>query len=71
METKLKNYRQGTKYEYMDLVIDDKRLQDWELATKWNYGIDCIKTGSAISIILRKKLKVDPKKYERLQMFLL
>ena len=44
------------KYEYITLLIADKKLTDYELVKKWNYGVDCKKAGSAISIVLRKTL---------------
>jgi len=44
------------KYKYVSLLIANQKLFDYELVKIWNGGVDCKKSGSAISIILRKKI---------------
>ena len=44
------------KYEYITLLIADKKLIDFSLVTEWNHGVLCKKEGSAISITLRRTL---------------
>ena len=44
------------KYEYISLLVADSKLTAFDLVHKWNYGVDCKKLGSAISILLRRKV---------------
>jgi hypothetical protein len=60
MITTLNNYKQGTQYEYKNLMVSGKELEGWEINKVWNKGSDCRKTGSVISVILKRKLKVEP-----------
>ena len=42
-------------YQYITLVVKDKKLKPYELYKIWNYGYCVNKDGSKITIGLRKK----------------
>lgn len=56
MKAQLLKHKKTKKYEYVSILIADQKLFDYELVHAWNYGVDCKKSGSAISILLRKKI---------------
>jgi len=56
MKAEFIKQKKTKRYQYMSILIADKKLFDYELVKVWNYGIDCKKSGSAISIMLRKTL---------------
>lgn len=54
MKAEFIKQKKTKNYQYMSILIADKKLFDYELNHIWNYGVDCKKSGSAISIMLRK-----------------
>jgi hypothetical protein len=45
------------EYEYKNLLVADKGLEEWQLVKKWDNGFEIKKDDSAISILLRRKMK--------------
>ena len=56
MKAEIIKQKKTKKYQYITVLLADKSLFDYELNHVWNYGIDCKKSGGAISIMLRKAI---------------
>lgn len=56
MKTEIIKQKKTKTYEYVSLLIADKKLTDYELVKKWNYGVDCKKEGNVITVLLQKAL---------------
>jgi hypothetical protein len=44
------------EYEYKKILLADKGLEKWQLVKKWNSGVDIKKEGSAIVVLLRRRI---------------
>lgn len=56
MKAEIIEQKKTKKFEYISLLIADEKLTNYELVKLWNYGVDCKKSGSAISILLKKAI---------------
>lgn len=56
MHAFINEHKTTKKYKYINLLIADNVLFDYDLVKKWNNGIDCHKAGSVVSVILRQKI---------------
>ena len=59
MKTEYIKQGKKRKYEYLTLLITDKKLKNWEISTIWGMHapvLDISKNGSGISIMLRKTI---------------